>query len=835
MNDIDQAALKFETLIQSFEQLKTVDLSETDTRSKIIDFLLIEVLGWNEKQIKREGHSQAGFYDYKISIPGFHFVVEAKKNFVELKLPVKHKTVTLNTLLKSNKDVITQIRNYLFEESLQYGVITNGHQFIIAKFINFDGNDWKKNRALVFSNLEDVKTRFIDLYNSISKYAIIENNGFLLETDLELKGKTIISTLPNKNAELIRNELSSNLMPIIDAVFGEIFKYEILDNEELIKECFVKNKEILKNKSDIETLFGDKPPALNEVSQVRNTENLISQIESDISNIPISSRLITPPKPIIIIGSRGAGKTTFINYLFNFAFSEEIKNSRPFVYIDFRKYTIYDLQQKKEEIIQKIIESLDEKYEHFDIYSIKVLKRIFIKDIHRKDKGTWKDDKINNPEEYKKKLHTFIDEEVKKTESFFIKISEYLIRERRLRLCVIIDNADQLDIEIQKEAFLFAQSLNIQSKCALIISLREGYYYKWRDRIPFNAFDSQVYHITAPKYSEILQKRMNYALNQLHIKGKTIGRADGFSGGEVELSNEVIKRFLMSVKETLFSSENHEMMDFLQKTTYPNLRAGLKLFKRFLLSGHTKVEEYVLRQHATPNSRISIPIWEFVKSVALDNKPYFNEETSTIKNLFIPVEGSTNHFIKIKILKYLLARRNRLQENDKFIPLEELEQLFIDAGYKKNIIRSEIIKLLSYAMIETDDIITDIKNTKIEEQLSSDNNVSISLKGYYYITELKNRFHYLDLIVQDTPIFSETHFEKIRSSFPLSNMEGKRSLPKKIETVKAFIQYLKEAEDKESVEIEDIAKGVMSEIMANGLRGDLHYMGKERDKEKKST
>ncbi len=68
-----------------------------------------------------------------------------------------------------------------------------------------------------------------------------------------------------KDSELIRNSLSSNLVPIIDKVFGEIYKYEILDDKELLKECFIENEEIKKNKSDIEKLFADKPPELTEV------------------------------------------------------------------------------------------------------------------------------------------------------------------------------------------------------------------------------------------------------------------------------------------------------------------------------------------------------------------------------------------------------------------------------------------------------------------------------------------------------------------------------------------------------------------------------------------
>ena len=72
----------------------------------------------------------------------------------------------------------------------------------------------------------------------------------------------------------------------------------------------------------MEKLFADKPPKLGEVSQVRHTKNLAGQIKNEMESHPVGLRDVEPPKPMIIVGSKGAGKTTFINYLFKLSFSE---------------------------------------------------------------------------------------------------------------------------------------------------------------------------------------------------------------------------------------------------------------------------------------------------------------------------------------------------------------------------------------------------------------------------------------------------------------------------------------------------------------------------------
>ncbi|MCY1636708.1 AAA family ATPase [Marinifilum sp. D737] len=817
MKDIDVAHKDFLTFQKDFELLKDSNLTESDTRSKLIDYLFISVLGWEEKNINREGYVKEGYYDYLFSIPGFQFLVEAKKNFVEFTLPQKHHAVTLGTLEKGNKEVIKQVRSYLFEIGLQYGIITNGHQFIIGKFSNTDGTDWRKNKCAIFNGLDDVENRFIDFFNVLSKASLIENCGFKLSIDEVLpNGKKIISTIASKDAELIRNSLSANLLPILDDIFGELYSYDELTNKELIKECFIENKEIKKNKSEIEKLFADKPPKLEEIVQVRNTKNLSEQIQTEIDEYPIKKD-IDAPKPIIIVGSKGAGKTTFINYLFKNNFNGDIHKEHPYVYIDFRDYSSKDFKDYQQNVISDILERIYEDYSDLKLHSKTALKRIYFKEIRRNDESIWQSDKESNPDKYNDKLDSFLENALKDNENHFYKLSEYLIRERRIRLCIIIDNVDQFDISIQKDVFLFSQSINRKGKVNVVLSLREGYYYKWRYQPPFDAFPPNVYHITAPPYNEVLHRRINYALKYLNVIGKSEGALK--SGAKVQIDNESVKDFLLSLEKTLFSNTNSEMLKFIQETTYPNIREGLEIFKQFLISGHTEVDQYIIRQRTSPDSKIPIPFWEFVKAVALNNKMYYNKEISVVCNLFSPAEGSRNHFLKIKLLRYLDNRIVKGGQTEKFILINDLISTFSSAGYNLRIIVNELNLLSKYRLIETDDLISDIE---INTELIENQSVAISLKGHYYVNVLKNKFSYLEMVLQDTQIFDDEYFAKIKEVFPLSNEHGKRQLDLRIETVKRFMEYLKNEEKKESIESETIAKGIVDEIYDTSLSHTLY-------------
>lgn len=804
---IDQSRIEFDEFKKEWEKFKEKDLTEADTRSKVLDYLFLKILGWREEEIDREKYVQVGYYDYLFSIPGFQFVIEAKKNFVDFKLPNKHKSSTLNSLLKGNKEVISQIRAYMFEVGVQYGVISNGRQFIIGKFVNSDGTDWKKNKCIIYHDINDLEDRFIDFYNLLARDSVIENGTILIEEEKEI-GRTIYSSLSGKNGEIVRNSLSSELTPVLDKVFGEIYKYEVLDNKELIKECFIENKEIKKNKSDIEKLFADKPPNLSEVSGARNTQSIVNQISEEFKNQPIGLRDTEPPRPILIIGSKGAGKTTFINYLFKSAIDNNVLKRRPSVYIDFRKYVDDDLgniNQKK--IYKDIISDIQENNENLELYTPKILRRIYLKEI-KENHGIWSLE--GDEKSYNSNLKQFLSEQLRDPENHFVKLSHYFLRERSRRLTLIIDNADQFDLAIQKKVFLLAQSLNRKAKCAIVLSLREGYYYEWRNKPPFDAFVNNVYHITAPPYSEVLQKRIDYALNHVNIEGKSKGVVGSLN---FELNNESVKGFLLGLKTSLFGKDNSEMLEFLEETTYPNLREGLNVFRDFLLSGHTEVSEYVIRQSVSPESTESIPFWEFLKAIALLNKKYYSHHYSSIHNLFSPSSGNSMLFLKVELLRFLFERIEKYGQAEKFIETSQLLEEFTGKGYKLISIINELNELLEFRLVDTDDSSSDKEfNTKLNNHKS----ISISLKGKYYLETLLTRFSYIELCLQDTPIYGDENFNRIKESFPLSNENGKRNLSKRYENVLLFLEYL---ENREKIELKSTK--IIQEMKNNGLTNGL--------------
>ena len=645
----DESKIKFEEFIKDYESLVEQDFSESDTRSKLIDKMLIDVLGWDEVDIVREGHVESGYFDYKVSIAGLTLIIEAKRQFIDFIFPnEKNRKCKLNTLYKENKDVIDQIRGYISDCGCDTGIITNGKQYIISKFINTNGTSWKDNKCILYRDFQDIENNFIEFWNTLSKKSVIQNRGIkqLYDTDVSFY-KTILSSISDKDNEIVRNDLSTKIASLIDKALGDIYNAnDDEDDMEFIKECYVENKEVIKNKRELNSLFSDNPPALQEVSGARNSDSIGTQIYSKIEEYPANKSISPTPKPIIIIGSRGAGKTTFLKFLLKEnTFGEGTNNL--YIFVNMMKYYSGNDTIDFDLVYGDLLAQFDTKYPSYNINDIKVLERIYIREINQNKKGIWKFYYEKDQLEYQKRLSEFLDSKTKNKQEHFKSVNLYLTREIHKRILIVFDNADQLTNQIQEQVYLNACALNKQAKFGVIISLREGYYYDWRNRPPFNAFDSNAFHIAAPNYGDVLQKRLDYIIKEVNLsKDNTLYGTIG--NKNFELTEDKIEEFFVGLKSSLFGNNNTPILDFLRHMSFPNIREGLRLFKTFLVSGYTDASEYVLRViYNYDRHIITIPIHEFVKTIGLENKVYYNHVSSLIKKYFLSYKSKLRLLYKV--------------------------------------------------------------------------------------------------------------------------------------------------------------------------------------------
>src|SRR5262245_6253205 len=120
MNDPDAALAALNAITTQFARFIRTrgGASEADTRVKMIDRILTDVLGWPESDLSREDHVKSGFIDYTLRLHARPYIaVEAKRESNAFTLPHKltEKRYVLDGALvtdQSVKKAILQVRQY---------------------------------------------------------------------------------------------------------------------------------------------------------------------------------------------------------------------------------------------------------------------------------------------------------------------------------------------------------------------------------------------------------------------------------------------------------------------------------------------------------------------------------------------------------------------------------------------------------------------------------------------------------------------------------------------------------------------------------------------------
>lgn len=109
--------------------------------------------------------------------------------------------------------------------------------------------------------------------------------------------------------------------------------------------------------------------------------------------------------------------------------------------------------------------------------------------------------------------------------------------------------------------------------------------------------------------------------------------------------------------------------------------------------------------------------------------------------------------------------------------------------------------------------------------------ISISSKGYYYLRSIIGSFEYLDMVLQDTPIYDKTTFGELKSVFPLSmDSTGKRDIERRISCVTKFLEYIEQMEKELPPGFVKKYGKVTGHLLDHGLKADLRELQVALDK-----
>lgn len=798
---IDQCHAALSQLVTDYSRLVLSDANEAATRLKVIDKVLRDVLGWKTDDISPEERctedSHTVFADYIVRTATTSLIVEAKKAGATFVLPTNQKSGKLGGALKEGEvgQAIRQVREYCRSKHIPFAVVTNGGAWIIFPAVRTDEVPFEETQARIFRNLADIKERIVEFWELLSRQRVSEGNleNELLNPEKNTSARRVLSLVREPGFRLGRNALYEYIEPAVNAALTD---EALLNDPEALKICYVKSSERQKYDTRLQMVVSDSKTFLG-----HKTTRVRSRKSKGYFETRITQDAPGRPRFILVLGSVGAGKTTFLHYTRKVSAASQIDNKVVWLYVDFKKTTG---NQSPRSFIYDELLSLIESNNEFALgeWSTSIMPA-YAETIAALERGPLYLLKKASKTDFDRQISATIMKEREAVVPYVETIIKYALKTKPGFL--VIDNVDQIDDDkMQSEIFSEAQAAAQRIGINIIMSLRETTFLRHRSSPTFDAFQFDSLYIDPPSVLPVLSARFNYARQVLSRKKAELSLESG-----AHLKVPDISVFFNIVAQSVLAADAGFMVEMLSGG---DIRRGLSLVREFLSSGHTTADRAL--SVYIQEGKYKFPPHEIFKGAVLGKRSVYREEESLLPNLFDSKLGAES----LQLLRFhLISRLVDLAAEASFdgvSVMEIIEQLHL-VGVPSSVVESCLKVLADARIIRTVDGLS----------LSAQSKIVPKRLGGYLVKELGTSFNYFEMCLIDSYIYDKETWIKISDLTKQveSAPDDTAGVRLRLERSRHFLQYLSLVDEKWVVECKRRGLGDSwgTERIGNEIRGPL--------------
>jgi hypothetical protein len=209
-----------------------------------------------------------------------------------------------------------------------------------------------------------------------------------------------------------------------------------------------------------------------------------------------------------------------------------------------------------------------------------------------------------------------------------------------------------------------------------------------------------------------------------------------------DVDAETVKeiRIYLDILARDFATERSPLNAFLTACGHGDIRLSLDLFRSFLLSGYTNVEEMVA------HGAWVFQLHQVIKPVMIPKRYFYDESLSDIPNIFqIRHNRHGSHFTALRILRKLAKATEG--STPAYMNMAELLSYFADTFNMAEDFIKNVDLLLKHGLVES--------NNRVDHYSEEVDQIKITNYGIFMFNMLGFDFTYLDLICTDCGIFDQ--------------------------------------------------------------------------------
>ncbi|RDU95634.1 type I restriction endonuclease [Trinickia dinghuensis] len=612
-----------------------------------------------------------------------------------------------------------------------------------------------------------------NLINSDSLQKHASSLNYKRKPDKYWKPKKMLGGNSVQSEEVGQNTFGLTL----SADFGYIFAPETTeDKAEIARNAYVDSRASIRAVEPIDKIIrAARPLSETSATLIKESANPSELIEKLRTGLRLERKIL------LLIGSVGSGKSTFVDHLIYKALPQDIIDTTLWCRIDMNTAPISSDEIYKW-LRRQIAVGCMGKYPSEDFDSLDVTKKVYSVEYNKFQKI---DGKLlldsGDTVEYNRRLVQAIEKWRADDEITSQAISRYCCGDRGKLLIIVLDNCDKRSRDEQLLMFQAAQWIQNEYRSLIILPLREETFEAHQDQPPLDtALKDLIFRIEAPLFQHVLVKRVQLALSKMRADVDKTLRYDLPNGFHVEYPYTDQAFYLASIIRSLFEHDRF-IRRMITGLSGKNIRKALEIFIDFCNSAHLGEDEiFKIRKS---EGAYTLPLYLVTRILLRGNLRYYDGQSSSVKNVFdiFHKDSSPFYFTRLLILRWLSARFSQPGRNGVrgYFPVKELRANLIVLGVPDYSFDRELDVLIKSHCVLSENLTV--------EKVDEDDLIRLSSAGFVHL-ELLSSVDYLATIAEDTWIDDVDTARRIADR--IASLNEHFHLNTQIHNARDFVNYI---------------------------------------------
>lgn len=456
---------------------------------------------------------------------------------------------------------------------------------------------------------------------------------------------TLVGGPSFQNEELPQNTFGATIVGDYGHIFNPV---STIDREKIVREAYIGS---LRRQRYIEPI--DRMIRNAVTPTAGKIEALANSAEPKEIATAFRERKNLGNQIMLLIGSVGAGKSTFVDYFSLVALPRDLQSKTVWLRLNLNEAPLL-LDAAYNWIVRSIISEFRSKFTDIDFDDLQVLMKVFSHEIASLKKGPLAllD---STTTEYKTRLADRLIQLQSDPLLMAKGIAKFLCNGPNVLLVIVLDNCDKRNRDEQLTMFQVAQWVRSEFGCLVFLPLRDVTYDLYRHHPPLDtALKQFVFRIEPPQFTEVLHARVRLALNEM---GQQNPEGNSLSyqlpnGIKVTYPAEDQALYLASILRSLYAHDRF-VRQVMTGLAGRDVRRALQIFLDFCMSGHIG-EDQIFKIRFFEGQHV-LPISMVARVLLRMHRRFYDGDKSYLKNIFQcnPNDALPDYFVRQAILNWL--------------------------------------------------------------------------------------------------------------------------------------------------------------------------------------